>query len=70
MMFRFPVIFFFIPGKVRKVDNPGKVEFIGRIVQVQVFSKLLSDCTERNAGNLPFFIAYEQNKGVLFCTWR
>ena len=66
MVLCFPMVLFFVPGKVRKVDDPGKVEFVGGIVKVKVFSKLLSHRSKRDAGNLPFFVADKKQKIVLF----
>ena len=66
MVLSFPMVLFFVPCKVRKVDDPSKVEFVGGVVKVKVFSKLLSHRSKRDAGHLPFFVADKKQKVVLF----
>jgi len=61
-----PFVFVLIPCEIREVDNPCEVEFVGRIVEIQILAQLLSHCSQSDTGCLPFFIAYKEEKVVLF----
>ena len=66
MVFCLPRVCFFVECKVWEVDDPCKVEFIGWVVKVQILTELFAYCTEGCTSKLPVFIAYKQQKVILF----